>query len=71
MIDWKTMESAPKDRLILLYQTHTKMMWFGEYRYGRLREPNQDTIAWRSDCSGTYTTPTHWAEKPKAPKEQE
>jgi hypothetical protein len=66
---WYEMESAPKDKSVLLFNKHSKTMWIGRKRYGLFGEPQQEAFVWRCDSSGRFCTPTHWAPKPKEPKD--
>lgn len=67
---WKPIETAPKDRSVLLCCANTTLpIYCGRYRYGNLGEPQQDILAWRCDSSGRFANPTHWMELPPAPEE--
>lgn len=64
---WRTIESAPKGKDVLLYLPNG---WFyvGRERYGQLGEPSQDTFAWRCSSSGRFGNPTHWMPLPAPPE---
>lgn len=64
---WQPIETAPKDKSVMLYAGELVPIYFGRKRYGTLGEPNQDHHAWRCNSSGCYANPTHWAPMPKTP----
>ena len=59
MSDWRPINTAPKGESLLLF-CRTVLIYVGRFRYGVLREPQQDVLAWRCDSSGNFTDPTHW-----------
>lgn len=62
MSAWRPIRFAPKDKSVLLkVEGATVPVYVGRQRYGQYGEPQQDEYAWRSDCSGTYANPTHFA----------
>ncbi len=68
---WRGMESAPKDKSILLYTTYG-VTYCGRYRAGEYDDPQPREVAWRCDSSGRFANPTHWQPLPAPPgKEQE
>lgn len=66
---WQPIETAPKDKSVLLYCSNIVPTYCGRYRYGNLGEPQQNTLAWRCDSSGTFAHPTYWQPLPAPPKE--
>lgn len=69
MSEWKPIESAPKDKSILLATKNSFVPIFcGIKRYGTLGEPQQNEFAWRCDSSGRFANPTHWMPLPEPPK---
>lgn len=59
---WQPIETVPAyakngERSVLL-MLPSNIAAAGRRRYGVLGEPDQDTMAWRTDCCGRYDTPT-------------
>jgi hypothetical protein len=63
--DWKPIETAPKEEVIILATRCG--MYFGRKRYGTFGEPQPDSYEWRCESSGLFATPTHWMYAPKLP----
>lgn len=62
MIEWKKGTPPPKcDGRKYLLKFNMGTICMGEYRYGRYREPQQDVLAWRCECCGSFATPKEWA----------
>lgn len=59
-IEWIKGE-PPKNERTYLLKFNSDIICSGEYRYGRLGEPDQDVLAWRCDCCGRYATPKAYA----------
>jgi hypothetical protein len=69
---WQPIETAPKDRSVLLVVAGMGLpIYCGRERYGTLGEPQQGEFAWRCDSSGRFTTPTHWMPLPAPPDQQD
>lgn len=67
---WLPIESAPKDKSVLLYVNQFLPVYCGRKRHGNLGEPQQGAFAWRCDSSGRFSDPTHWQPLPAAPSTQ-
>lgn len=65
---WHPIETAPKDKSLMLYVKATGLIYCGSFRYGQWGEPQHCEIAWRCNSSGRFTHPTHWRPMPEAPK---
>ena len=57
-------QPPPKDGGVLL-KFKSGIISTGKFRYGNLREPSQDTLAWRCDCCGAFADPVEWMPKPE------
>jgi hypothetical protein len=62
--EWRTIESAPKDKSLLLYRNRFTPIYVGKKRYGNLGEHQQDVFAWRCDSSGRVADPKYWMPLP-------
>ncbi len=66
---WRPIATAPKGPSILLCCAGTYVpIYCGQFRSGRMGEPQQDQRAWRCDSSGKFANPTHWMPLPEPPK---
>jgi hypothetical protein len=66
---WQKIETAPKDKSVMLHCRGFIPFYCGRKRYGNLGEPQQSELAWRCDSSGRFANPTHWMPLPAAPKD--
>lgn len=64
---WQSMETAPKNRSVMLWAGEHTPVYIGKERYGTLGEPAQTVYAWRCDSSGCFANPTLWRELPAPP----
>lgn len=60
-IDWHDGE-PPKNGRTYLLKFQSGIIATGEWRYGRLGEPQQSVCDWRCDCCGRFATPEAWTE---------
>ena len=67
IMEWQPIETAPKDKSVLLYCNKYVPIYYGRKRYGTYGEPSQDSFEWRCDSSGRYATPKYWMPLPEAP----
>jgi len=63
-MQWKPIDTVPMNTKgeSTLLKTKQGLVFSGKKRYGNRGEPQQDVYAWRADCCGRFTTPTHWKE---------
>lgn len=54
--------TPPKDKRTYLLKFKSGIVCTGSYRYGRIGEASQETIDWRCDCCGRFSTPIAWLE---------
>ena len=66
---WQKIETAPKDKSVMLHCRGFIPFYCGRKRYGNLGEPQQSELAWRCDSSGRFANPTHWMPLPTPPKD--
>jgi hypothetical protein len=66
MGEWRPIQTAPKDRSILLHTAYG-LTYCGRWRSGTIGEPQEAVVAWRCDSSGRFATPTHWMPLPAPP----
>lgn len=69
---WQPIETAQRDKSLLLYCVAPIPIYCGRHRYGEFGEPQRDVLAWRCDSSGRFANPTQWAAliPPSAPKKK-
>lgn len=63
------METAPKDRNILLFDGEIHEGWWGEIDYDDFRR----LMGWvygNAEIDSANFRPTHWAEKPNTPEQE-
>lgn len=76
-MEWQPIETAPKDRRIMLYRPTTHYAWarivFGEFnddRHARKPRPywNHDRIRLSGVADAREHEPTHWMDAPSPPQ---
>ena len=63
MMDWQPIDTAPKDRQLLMWEPFEPMICLGRW--------NDEDGEWsRCESNGTrfWKQPTHWMEAPEPPK---
>lgn len=68
MSGWRPIDTAPRDRSVLVSDPVSKFIYCARLRAGEHYEPQPWEIAWRCDSSGRFSNPTHWHPLPNPPE---